>query len=678
MSVVTRGRAAKAKAAAQEIHGAIPVAHLRATFFDFLSALVALLFAGCGNNPNPEPLQKTRADGSPWLVRYAGLSEDPRSFDPQFMYDQMSRRVLEAVYDTLLEYHPMKTDPYEVRPALLAEMPLKEVSPEGKISYLCRLKTVARYHDDPCFPEGKGRQVVAGDVHYAFQRLCDPKVESPFLSNLAEYITGLQEAHDAAAKADGGFDYSTKLKGIDVIDAQTFRIHLTKPYPQIIYWLSMHCTTPVAREAVEYYDGKEHGGVLRPDFHKFYAVGHGPYRIQQYKPRQRVRLERVEGYATTTFPSDGFPPEKAAWLHQFADKPLPLTDEVHFSIIRENIPIFILTRQGYLDGMGVNKDAFNAMITPTRELAPKYRERGMFLEKDVEPSTFWISFNMDDPVLGKNKKLRQALSCASDAQTYSDIFYNSVAPVAQQLVPPGIFGHDHDWRNPYGYDVEKGRRLIAEAGYPDGRDASGRQLELTMDCAAVSSDDRQRVEFVQRNFERLGIKVKVIENTFAHLLRKEDTGDFQMADGTGWGADYPDPENFFFLLYSKNVPPAGKNISRFKNAEFDRLFEQMATMENGPERLEIVRKMNTLVAEECPQILNFHKAFYTAVQPWAPRTHNNLMLEGGVKYLTIDPEKRAQLQREWNRKPVWPLALLGVMVAGAIGYAVRWNRRLNA
>ncbi len=636
------------------------------------------LQAGCGNNPNPEPLRTTRNDGSPWLVRYGGLSEDPRSFDPQFMYDQMSRRVLEAVYDTLLEYHPMKTDPYEVRPALLAEMPLKEISADGKISYLCKLKTVAKYHDDPCFAGGKGRAVVAEDVHYAFQRLCDPKVESPFLSNLAEYIVGMQDAHDAAEKNDGVFDYSARLPGLEVLDAHTFRLHLTKPYPQIIYWLAMHCTTPVAREAVEYYDGEEHDGELRPDFHKFYAVGTGPYRIREYTPRQRVRLERVEGYATTTFPTDGFPPEKAEWLQQFAGAPLPLTDEVHFSIIRENIPIFILTRQGYLDGMAVNKDAFNAMLTPARELAPKYRERGMFLEKDIDVSTFWISFNMDDPLLGKNRKLRQALSCAYDGQTYSDIFYNSVAPVAEQLVPPGLFGYDRHFENPYGYDLDKAKRLLAEAGYPGGRDASGRVLELTMDCAATGSEDRQRVEFVQRGFERLGIKVKIIENTFAHLLRKEDTGDFQMADGTGWGADYPDPENFFFLLYSKNVPPAGKNISRYRSPEFDRLFEQMATMENSPERLSIVKEMNALVAEDCPQILNFHKAFYTAVQPWAPRTHNNLMLEGGVKYVTVDPVLRAQLQKEWNRKPLWPIALLGALCAGAIGYAVHWNRRLNA
>lgn len=639
----------------------------------------ATLVTGCDNNPNPPPFRKTRADGSPWLVRYAGLSEDPREFDPQKMYDQMSRRILEPVYDTLLEYHPMKTDPYEVRPGILEEIPKKEVSADGKISYLCRIKPAARFHDDECFPGGKGRPVLAKDVHFAFQRMCDPKVESPFLSNFVEYFPGLQEAHDAAEKS-GKFDYDTqKLSSIEIVGDRTFRLHLSKPYPQIIYWLAMHCTTPVAREAAEYYDGKEHNGVIRPDFRKFKAVGTGPFRIAEYVPRQRVRLERVEGYATTTFPSDGFPPAKAEFLQQFAGKALPLVDEVNFSIIRENIPIFILTRQGYLDGMGVNKDAFGAMVTPGRDLAPKWRDRGMHLEKDVEPSTFWIAYNMDDPLVGKNRKLRQALSCAYDAQTYSDIFYNSVAPVAQQLIPPGIAGFSATYRNPYGFNVEKAKQLLAEAGYPNGIDPkTGRPLEITLDMVAVGSEDRQRAEFEQRCFEKIGVKMKISENTFARLLQKQDTGDFQLSSGSGWGADYPDPENFFFLFYSKNMPPAGKNISRYNNPEFDRLFEKMATMENGPERLEIVNKMTAILSEDCPNILNFHKAFYTVVQPWSPRTQDNAMLEGGVRFAYVDPVMREEKQKEWNRKPMWPLAVLGGLVALGAVSAIRINRRRNA
>ena len=642
-------------------------------------ACAASILAACNNSPNPAPYHEKRADGSPWIARYAVLTEDPRSFDPQHFYDAVSRRAVEPVYECLLEYHPLKDDPYEVVPCLLAEMPVRERLPDGKESYLCKLKPGNHYHDDPCFPGGKGREIVAADMHYVFQRISDPKVESPFFAPLAEFVVGMTEAHRAAQETRGALDYARHpVTGIELLDRYTFRIHLTRAFPQLIYYLAMHCTSPVAREAVDYYDGHEHDGKRRPLF-KFHMVGTGPFRFREYVPKQRVRHERFDGYRATVFPSDGFPPERAEWLQTLAGRPLPFIDEIHFAILRETVPTFVLGRQGYLDGIAVNKDAFAAMMTMTHELTPRFRARGMTLEKDVFPSTFWVNFNLTDPVVGQNKKLRQALSCAYDVQTYTDIFYSGVAPVAQQMIPPGLFGYDRNFRNPYGFNLGRARQLIAEAGYPNGRDArTGEQLVLTLDEPASGGEDRQRAEFEQRAFEALGIKVRIIENTFARLHEKADHGTFQMSSGSGWMADYPDPENYFFLFYSKHFPPTGKNYTRYNNPEFDRLFERMATMDNSPERLAIVRQMQEILIEDCPIILLFNKAYYSALPPWAPRTHHNMMLEGGNKYLVVDPALRAQKQREWNRQPVWPAFVTLGLFCGGLVYAVRWNRRQNA
>ncbi|MGV3532576.1 MAG: ABC transporter substrate-binding protein, partial [Chthoniobacteraceae bacterium] len=461
-------------------------------------------------------------------------------------------------------------------------------------------------------------------------------------------------------------------------------INLKSPYPQILYWRAMHFTTPVAREAVEYYDGKEHPDgpngkvVLRPEF-KWHPVSTGPYRIVEHKPSSSYRLVRNPNYNTTTFPTEGWPAEQEDLLRPLAGKKLPLIDEVQMPIIREQLPAFLLTRQGYLDRGAVGKDAFNSVVTASLDLAPHYKERGISLEKDVTVSTFYISMNTQDPVLGPNKKLRQALSASFDARSWVDIFYNGVAEVAQQLLSPGIYGFQEGYKNPYGYDLAKARQLMVEAGYPNGIDPkTGRPLELTLDAVAGDSWQRQTIEFDQRCFEQLGIRIKVVENTFARMLEKEDQGNYQLASGTGWGADYPDPENYYFLFYSKNFPPAGKNISRFKNEEFDQLFEKMATMENGPERLKLVHRMNEIFAEECPVILNFNKAFFVMVQPWAPRTHNNQMLEGGIKYAITDPKLREAKQRAWNNPPEWPIFLgVGVVLAG-LGYAVRLNKKRNA
>ena len=649
----------------------------------FLS--LSLFLSGCGNDPNPKPIHDEKPSGQPWLVRYGALSDEPRSLDPQFAYDEESQALLESVQDKLLEYDPMKTDPYEVVPCILESIPQPAQNPDGTVDYLCKIKPGIFFFDDPCFSGGKGREVVAADVQYAFQRICDPKVECPVSANLSEYVAGMDEAMNAAKNSGGVFDYDKmKVSGIEVIDAHTFKIHLLKPYPQIKYWLAMNFTCPVAREAVDYYDGQPHpdgpggGMVTRPMF-KFHPVGDGPFKIAEHVPNQRYRLVRNENYHTTVFPSGGWPAERDAVDRPLAGHPVPIVDEVDLTVFREALPMWLLARQGYLDRMGVMQDAFNALINVNKELAPEYAARGMSLIKVQDVSTFFANFNMQDPVLGPNKKLRQALSCAYNRQGEIDLLYGGVAPVAQQLIPPGIFGYQKDYQNPYGYDLEKAKRLIAEAGYPNGIDPkTGRPLELTMEVVAAGSDERVLAEYMQRQFEQLGIKIKVNENTFAREQEKQDEGNFQIDTGSGWGADYPDAENFFFLFTSNNLPPDGKNVCRYKNPEFDRLFAQMATMENSPERMEVIRKMNGILAEDCPVMFTFNKAYYVLVQPWAPVTHvNTLLVGGGLKYVTLDNALREQKRREWNPVAFWPIPLgLALALAGII-YAVRMNRRRN-
>jgi ABC-type transport system substrate-binding protein len=490
----------------------------------------------------------------------------------------------------------------------------------------------------------------------------------------------MSDAFEDAKKNGGVFDYSKPLSGVEVVDHYAFRIHLKQPYPQLLYWMAMQFFSPSAREAVEYYDGAEHpdgpGGkmVIRP-LYRWHPVTTGPFRLASYRQGQAFRFVRNENYHTTTFPTEGWEPEMESLLRPLASAQLPLVDEIQMPILREELPIWLLTRQGYLDFSGIGKDAFNAAVSSTRELSPKYAARGMRLGKKVEPSTFWLMFNMQDPVLGPNKKLRQALSCAYDAQGWIDIFYNGTADLATQLIPPGFYGHQKGLKNPYGFDLEKGKRLIAEAGYPNGIDPkTGQPLELAIDATASDSWHRQTVEFEQRCLEQLGVRVRVNENTFTRLQEKLDQGNFQISS-SGWGADYPDPENYFFLFYSKNFPLSGQNWSRYANPEFDRMFEQMASMENSPERLELVHKMTAFLIEDCPIVLNFHKAYLVIIQPWAPRTNHNDMLEMGLKYVVADPVLRDQKRREWNRKPMWPIGIALLGVVALAGYGVRWNRR---
>ncbi|MDD2710135.1 MAG: ABC transporter substrate-binding protein [Verrucomicrobiae bacterium] len=646
----------------------------------FSLVLVALcLFTGCGNNPHPSPLREKREDGSPWKTAYRALPDTPRSLDPQVSYDTLGHAVIGMVYESLLQYHPFKTDPYELTPCLAASLPRRLPGPGGGAIYEIKLKAGLRFHDDPCFAAtgGKGREITSEDAAYAFKRMADPKVECPILAVLQEYIPGLQKAYEQA-KAKGNFDYQQPIPGVDVVDRLTLRLQLVKPYPQIVYWLAMPFTAPVPREAVEYYDGRRHGGETRPQF-KFHPVGSGPFRLAEWNRNRLIRLVRHEDYRATVFPSEGWPIAENRRFQPVAGKPLPLIDEVHFTIIREGIPRWLLFRQGYLDSTGVNKDVFNSVVSIGQELTAKYRKRGVQLHKDTEPSTFYMVFNMEDPVLGRNRPLRQALSTAYNEDLSIEIFSNGMDIKAEQILPPGVFGYQRNFVNPCRqFNLARAKELIAAAGYPNGIDPkTGNPLELTIDVTSDSPESRQLTEFQKNQFEQLGLRIKLEENLWSRQQDKMDSGHFQII-AYGWRADYPDPENFFFLFYSPNRPPQGNNHSRYASPEFDRLFEKMRTMENSPERLKIIHQLNALLVEDCPCVLLSHPVYFSLNQPWCPRVSSNPLLSGGLKYAEIDSALRQERQAEWNHSPHWPLGFLLLLIGGAIGYAVFWTRRHHA
>jgi len=650
--------------------------------FPFLSRLLAGLaclfaFAGCDNNPHPRPLREKRADGKPWVVSYLAMPDDPRSLDPQYSYDTYGNAVLAQVYEGLLQYSPFKTDPYELEPCLADGMPQRIKNSDGTETYEIRLKRGVFFHDDPCFPGGRGREVTAADFVYTFQRIADPAVECPVLSTLQEFIAGLKPAYEEAreaARKGGKFDYAKPTGAITVVDDHTFRLNLLKAYPQIQYWLAMAFTAPVPREAVEYYDGKNG----REQF-KFHPVGAGPYRVAEWSRGRLIRLVRHKHYNATRFPAGGWPKDDEARFRPLAGAALPFTDEVQYVVIREAIPAWLLFKQGYLDRSGVGKDVFNSVITAGQTLSADLSARGVRLYRDVEPGTYYAQFNMEDPVLAKNRRLRQALSTAYNQAQANALFGNGVQVKAEQLLPPGVVGYEPGLKNPYRTEnLAEASKLLAEAGYPNGIDPkTGHPLELTLDVVTGNAESRQRAEFDQGQVQQLGLTCKIDENTWARFQDKQITGHFQMNTGSGWNADYPDPENFFFLFYSKNLPPKGSNYTRFSNPEFDKLFEQMATMDNGPERLAIIHRMNALLIEECPVILNFHPVAFTLNQPWTQRVSSNAMLVGGLKYSQIDPVLRSQKIRAWNRAPVWPLWVLGGLFVLILGYAIRWARQRN-
>jgi hypothetical protein len=220
--------------------------------------------------------------------------------------------------------------------------------------------------------------------------------------------------------------------------------------------------------------------------------------------------------------------------------------------------------------------------------------------------------------------------------------------------------------------------VLAEAGWPDGRDAkTGEPLVLNLDTTSGGMGDKSRLDWLTRQFAKLDIQLVVRSTDFNRFQEKLRKGAVQLYY-LGWNADYPDPENFFFLLDGAEgkVAKAGENASNYVNAEFDRLFAEMKNMDNTPRRLALITRMNRLLQEDAPWIFGFHPTSYTLGHSWL---HNRKPTDVGnniLKYQRLDVAERAKRRQEWNEPVLWPLLLATiVLVAMLLPPVIGYRRR---
>jgi ABC-type transport system substrate-binding protein len=616
------------------------------------------------------------------MIGYAALGEDPRTLDPAQVSDTVSGEILNQIYDSLYEnaYLPR---PYRVEPAIASGYPEKRIFSEDvtekgvkktvpRMEYTFHLRDDVYFQDDPCFPGGKGRRVTARDVVYAIKRLADPKVQATGWWLVSGKIKGIDAFFKKAAAA-GSADYSQEIEGIACPDDTTLKITLTEPYPEFIYVMSMPYTAPVAREAVEYYNAPGREGFAR------HPVGTGAYTLKSWERQHRIILARSPSFRKDFYPDKGAPGDREKGLLADAGKRLPFLDEVWFTVIAAGQPGWLLFLQGYLDASGIPQEQFDKAITKNLELSDAFAKKGISLEISSSLEVSYITFNMRDPVLGRNKYLRQALSLAYDSDLFNQIYLNGRAIDAQGPLPPGIFGYDPNLKNPYKtHDLAKARDLLTKAGYPGGVDArTGRQLELTYDIGSDSAQAREQAAFDIRCFEQLGIRMKLQVNTFSQYLERSIKGTFQMSS-SAWLADYPDPEDFLILLYGPNAPP-GPNASAFSSPEYDKLFEQMKVMEDTPEREALIHKMVAIVVEECPWIFNFHAPSYVLRHSWYKNGKSHSISGNYAKYIRVEPDVRQaywKVEDKPNRRvPLYALVfLVAVLLPGIVITSMRRRR----
>lgn len=629
--------------------------HVRSYTLIVAAALV-LAFPAAGSPNDPYP-----PEGSKKVI-YSALSEDPQTLDPVKAGDTLSGSIICQIYDSLYQYsylvHQYLAPPYGLEPALATSMP--EISADG-LTYTIHVKKGVVFQDDPCFQAsgGKGRELVADDFIFAIKRLADVATQASGWWVLQGKVVGLDEFHDASvqrAAAGKPMDYSMAVEGLQAPDPYTLRIQLKERYPQLRYVLAMPYTAAVPHEAVEL-----HGR----DFVN-HPVGTGAFRLKEWTKRYRLVLEKNPTYRDERYPSEGEPGDREAGLLAAAGKRLPFADEVNLSIVTETPPGWILFKEGYLDSSGISKDNFKEAITPTMDLTPSFREMGVRLTKTVESAVYYVGFNMKDPLVGSSRKMRQAMSLAYDTEWDIKNLQNGRAISAQGPIPPGIFGYDPDFKNPYKqFDVEKAKELLAEAGYPNGIGKDGRRLSITFDLGSPDIEARQRAQAFSGDMAAIGIHVETQQEQWAEFLRKAQEGRLQVFE-LGWVLDYPDPENFLQLFYGPNMAP-GPNATMYDNAEYNKLFEQMKAMDNTPERLAVIRRMVDIVVQDAVWIPTTYPIAYTLRHSWLRNAKPNEMTGGFIKYLDVDPVLRQELRTQWNQPNY--TALTGIIVVLVVASA---------
>jgi ABC-type transport system substrate-binding protein len=663
-------------------------------------AALALLALACGNHPYPGADDALR-------VLYTPYSEPPKTLDPQVAYATVDHDVLSNVYETLLEYHYLRR-PYQLMPALVTAVPALRRLDDGGVAYAFELRRGIRYGADPSFalgaPGATSRELVASDVGFALQRIADPTVGSPVLVTFAR-IRGLgafgerlarrraEEPGFAALRIDEQYRRAGPVEGIRVLDPDRLEIVLDAPYPQILYWFAMPFTSPVPWEAVAWYDGAE-GRSLFPEV----AVGTGPFRLARYDKRSRIVLERNPDWwgarhpewraPAATYPSDGEPEDHArgALDPRLTGRPLPFLDRIEMRLEKEPIPAFAKFMQGYYDRSAIPKESFDRTISEGR-LSPEMEALGMRLERAVRPGVYYLGFNMDDAVVGapageRGRKLRQAMSLAVDVPEFLRVFLNRRGIPAQSPIPPGIFGYDPAYRNPHRtLDLERARALLAEAGYRDGVDpANGRALRITFDTPDTTVQSRLRFQFLIDGWKRLGLDVELAATSYNQFRDKVRNGAYQLFFW-GWVADYPDPENFLFLLWSEMAQSRsdGPNTANFSDPRFDALFHQLKDRQNDARRAELIREALALLETERPWIELFHPEDYALVHGWLEGVKPMGLPVPVWKYYAVDPGRRAAARAAWNQPVRWPAwALAGLAVAGVAPAFVAWRRERRA
>jgi len=537
--------------------------------------------ASCGGNTSLQSLPESLAQGKK-VFRY-NQAEGLSSLDPAFARNQANVWAANQLYNGLFEIDAQ----LKVSPTLAQSW---QVSSDG-LTYTIQLKKGIRFHDSKVFPNGKGREVTAQDFVYTFKRLIDPRTHS----------TGAWTLNDKLGRTASGKYAPNCLKAVG---KYTLKIRLQKPFAPFLEILSMPYAYVIPREAVEVY-GREF---------RAHPVGTGPFVFQSWEESSGLILVRNPHY----------------WRRDEGNHPLPYLDAIQVSFIPDKKEAFRNFAQGKLSFVsGIEGSPRESILnrdgSVKESISQKFR-----VHKSASLNTEYLGIQLNpDKYQQKNhplldKRVRQALNYAIDRRKMVSFLQNNLGrPGTGGLVRNDLIARDTSDVKGYNYNPAKARRLLQEAGYPEGKG-------LPTFTLYVNPPQKARCEYMQKQWASIGIEVTIEINPYTTHQKMVNQGEAHFFRGF-WTSEYPDAENYLSMFYSRNASAYGSNKTSFRNSAFDQLYEQAQRESHPARRYEMYHQMEKIVLEEAPVIVLFHDEAVHLTQSnveglWANGL-NNLSLE---------------------------------------------------
>ncbi len=504
--------------------------------------LVALLLAVLMLAGSVSAVAETAEEPKYGGILVAYTSADPMNFDPATLTAWDQTIVAANILEGLVRLNPQGTG---IEEGIAKEW---SVSDDG-LTWTFILRQGAKFHN--------GREVVAGDFKYSFERIANPATASS-----AAWMLNKLEGFDAfqAGEAD-------EITGIKVVDDYNLQLVLVEPFAPFVSMLASASLAVVPKESVEEY-GEDFG---------LNAVSAGPFTIGEWNFNQDLTINAFEDY----------------WAGR------PYLDGVKFRVINDENTRIVEFDAQTLDIAWITPAHYERLTTdPTYANSIGYA---------YTLHTAFLIFNMEQEPFGSNKALREAVFAAMDTQAVLELLQNRASYADRLLLPGMLGGGEPCTESPR--NIELAKQKMVEAGYPDGID------EVFDVITPAWNNNIKILEIYQQNLKEIGINITIGAMDSSAYNEARNNGQFKIA----WGnvvAAYPDPDAMVYpTFYSGSIGASG-NYARYSNPEVDALIEKARASTNDDERADLYRQIDDMVLQDLPYAYLDHNIYVDICQPY--------------------------------------------------------------